>query len=424
MAGEDTRSLWDRTAAEPDHRAPFESGASLDVAIIGGGFTGLSTALHAAEKGLSAHVIEAQALGFGGSGRNAGLVNAGVWLPPALVRKKLGETFGPRFVERFGAGPEKVFSLIERHQIRCEPTRTGTLHAAHAPSGLLGLKARHKEWVRLGAPVELLSRAEMERATGTSAFFGGLLDRRAGTINPLGYVRGLARAAIGAGAKITTGARATKLARDGEAWIVETDQGQLSAKAVILGTNAYTDGLWPGLSKVFSKIQYFQLSTEPLGSRIDAILPGRQGLWDTGRIMFSLRRDVENRLLIGSMGKVMGTAEAGISHRWAQRQLRRLFPGLGPVIFETAWHGEIAMTPDHLPRIYELEKNLFTPIGYNGRGITTGTIFGEAMAGLLTGKDRADLPLPITDIAPVRAAPALEWAYGQAFAANQVLRGL
>ena len=424
MADRALVSLWDGSAAEPDHSAPLETGAVADVAIVGGGYTGLSTALHCAEAGLSAHVIEAHHIGHGGSGRNVGLVNAGIWLPPAQVREELGATYGPRFVERFGAAPQMVFDLIEKHQIRCEVTRTGTIHAAHAASGLNDLRARHAEWTRLGAPVDLLDRDQVAELAGTSRYHGGLLDHRAGTINPMGYCRGLARAALGAGARISTGVRATRLHREQGGWRVDTDQGALRAKSVVLGTNAYTDALWPGLSRGFTIIHYFQLATEPLGERVKHILPGRQGLWDTARVMTSLRRDMSDRLLIGSMGKVIGTASKGLSHRWATRRLQVLFPDLGPVRFDEAWHGQIAMTPDHLPRIHRLDEGLYTPIGYNGRGITTGTLFGQAMAGLLTGMDPADLPMPMTDPAHVPATGLKAGLYQAAFAATQFLRSL
>ncbi|SLN52346.1 NAD(P)/FAD-dependent oxidoreductase [Roseisalinus antarcticus] len=417
-------SLWAASAQEPDVAAPLSGADTVDVAIVGGGFTGLSTALHCAEAGLSAHVLEAEQLGHGGSGRNVGLVNAGVWHPPAAVRTALGPTYGPRFTERFGAAPEYVFSLIERHQIRCEVTRTGTIHAAHAPSGQAELKARHAEWQRLGAPVDLLDRAEVAAATGTEVFHGGLLDHRAGTINPMGYCRGLARAARGAGATISTGTRVTSLRRDGGAWIVGTESGDLRARAVVLGTNAYSDDLWPGLKRAYTTINFFQLATEPLGPAAKDILPGRQGLWSTGKIMVSLRRDMSDRLILGSMGRIMGTAAGGASHRWAQKKLAAMFPALGPVTFEEAWTGQIAMTPDHLPRICKLGENLYTPVGYNGRGITTGTLFGQAMAGLLTGMDLAELPLPMTDLAPVRSAPIMSRLYQMAFAANQVIKSI
>jgi len=422
MLAQDAISLWDASAEESDYAAPMTKDVVVDVAIVGGGFTGLSTALHCAEKGLSAHVIEAEKIGFGGSGRNCGLVNAALWVPPQQVREKLGTTYGPRFIKKFGNGPNYVFSLIEKHQIRCETVKTGTIHAAHSPSGYRDLEGRHAEWQRLGEPVDLLNRQQVSEMIGTDHFYGGLVDHRAGTINPMGYCRGLARAAMGAGARISTGVRATKLRRDGEHWKVETDHGTLTAKAVVLGTNAYTDELWPGLNRIFTLIHYFQLATKPMGPDAAHILPGRQGLWDTGQIMFNVRRDAFDRLLVGSMGKVIGTKDRGLSNRWARKQISRIFPTLGPVEFEEAWHGQIAMTPDHLPRIHELDTNLFTPIGYNGRGITTGTMFGETMAGLLTGMDRADLPLPMTELKTVPSAPFVSRIYQSAFTANQILK--
>jgi len=424
MGADHHSSLWDASSAEPDVTAPLAGDTTADVAIVGGGYTGLSTALHGAEKGLDCLVLESERIGHGGSGRNVGLVNAGVWHPPAAVRSALGPTYGPRFVERFGAAPDYVFSLIEQHQIRCEPARNGTIHAAHSQRAVKGLRARHAEWAKLGAPVDMLSADEVQAVSGSTAFVGGLHDHRAGTVNPMGYVRGLARAALGAGARIATGTPATGLKRDGECWLVETRHGTIRARTVILATNAYTDDLWPGLSQSFTVIPYFQLSTSPLGSAADSILPRRQGLWDTAPIMTSLRKDQAGRLVIGSMGRVIGNARRGVSQRWAQNTLRRLYPHLGAIEFESAWHGSIALTPDHLPRIYQLHDNLYTPIGYNGRGITTGTVFGKAMAELLTGMAPDELPLPLSNMAPVSAAPLRSGVYGMAFAANQVMKGL
>jgi len=137
-------SLWDASAEEPDYQAPLDTDETVDVAIVGGGFTGLSTALHCAEKGQK-------------------------------VRTSLGPVYGPRFIKKFGSGPEYVFSLIEKHQMRCEVTRTGTIHAAHGPKGFIDLQERHKEWQRLGEPVDLLSREEVSTMIGTDHFHGGLL---------------------------------------------------------------------------------------------------------------------------------------------------------------------------------------------------------------------------------------------------------
>ena len=124
------------------------------------------------------------------------------------------------------------------------------------------------------------------------------------------------------------------------------------------------------------------------------------------------------------MGTVVGSVGRGLSQRWAKKQLARLFPALGSVVFEDAWHGQIAMTPNHLPRIHQLDRGLYTAIGYNGRGITTGTLFGEAMAGLLAGADPADLPLPITDMAAAPRGAVMSRLYQTAFTANQILKAI
>ncbi len=416
-------SLWDKSAEERPVDEPMTGDIVTDVAIVGGGFTGLSTALHLGERGIDCRVLEAKQIGFGGSGRNVGLVNAGLWLPPQDVRTQLGEKRGSRLIQILGDAPEYVFSLIERHQIRCEATRTGTIHAAHSPKGFEDLSRRAQEWHRLGAPVDLLTKDQAAEKIGTTAFHGGLLDHRAGTINPMGYVRGLARAANGAGAKLHTGITITKLHRRDGKWVLASPRGEITANSVVLATNAYTDELWPDLKRVFTQIHYFQLATKPLGDRARHILKDGQGLWDTGQIMFSLRRDAFGRLIIGSMGKVVG-GEKGLSQRWATRRLQRLFPDLGPVEWEKSWHGQIAMTGDHLPRIHRLAENLYTPIGYNGRGITPGTIFGQAIATFLNDGDEENLPLPITDLKPVTSAPIMSRLYETAFKANQLLGSL
>ncbi|MEM6462641.1 MAG: FAD-binding oxidoreductase [Pseudomonadota bacterium] len=416
-------SLWDRSATESPYQAGLDGDSACELAIVGGGFTGLSTALHAAERGLDCHVLEAQQIGYGGSGRNVGFVNAGLWLPPKEVQTRLGKAEGASLIDQLSEMPEYVFSLIQKHQIRCEPHRNGTIHAAHSPAGFADLKSRAEQWKALGAPVELLSKDAASELIGTSSFHGGLLDHRAGTINPMGYVRGLARAAIGAGAKVSTGVTVLKLRQDGDLWKVETDCGTITAKCVVIGTNAYSDDLWPGLKQTFTVINYFQLATEPLGPEADTILPGKQGLWDTGKIMFSLRRDNFDRLILGSMGSVIG-GRTGLSQRWAQRMIRRLFPALGAVAIEESWHGKIAMTPDHLFHIHRLADGLYAPIGYNGRGITTGTMFGRALANLLSGADEKTLPVPVTDLKPVQARGLKAQFYETVFTANQIFKSI
>ena len=415
-------SLWDQTSEEDEVASDFGQGGDVDVAIIGAGYTGLSAALHCAESGLSCQVIEAQRIGFGGSGRNVGLVNAAAWLSPARIIETLGPRYGPRFVKRFSEAPSKVFELVDKHGIRCEATRTGTVHAAHSRTGLRDLEERHAQWQRLGEPVDLLDRDEAAELIGTGRYYGGLIDHRAGTINPMAYCRGLARAAVAGGARIATGIRATALKDRTGRWQVETDHGPIQARNVVIGTNAYTGDLWSGLKSEFTTIHYLQVATSPLGASANHILPGQQGLWDTGTIMVTIRRDAAGRLIVGTMGRVAGSVSAGLTQRWARRQIARLFPGLGPVELDAAWHGRIAMTPECLPRVHRLADGLWIPIGYNGRGITTGTLLGQSMAAILAGMDPADLPLPVTGVTAAPHSTVKSRIYSLAFTTNQLVR--
>jgi glycine/D-amino acid oxidase-like deaminating enzyme len=416
--------LWAESAEEPAPQTDATLQGVVDVAVIGGGYTGLSTALFAAQAGMDVHLVEAEEIGFGGSGRNVGLVNAGLWLPPGQLIEALGPDYGPGFVRLFGEGPAQVFDLIEKHQIRCEARREGTIHAAHSPKGLEDLRSRAEAWEKLGAPVSLISAEDTAALSGTQAYCGGLLDRRAGTVNPMGYARGLARAALGAGARITCGARVTGLRRDNGLWQVQTGEGALAARQVVLATNAYADGLWPGLAQSWTEINFFQLATAPLGPEATAILPKGQGLWDTATIMTSLRRDAAGRIILGAMGRLHGDRTGGLSAAWARRRLCRLFPDLQIPAFEGAWDGRIAMTQDYLPRLCRLDDGIWAPMGYNGRGITTGTLFGRALADVLRGAPESSLPLPVTAPQPQPLTGLRSTALGAVFSANQAFRSV
>ena len=192
-----SHGLWEASAPPAPHTPPLERAIAVDVAIVGGGFTGLSAALHLQEKGARTAVLEGAEIGFGGSGRNVGLVNAGMWVMPSALSGALGGLHGARLLTQLGAGPDLVYALIERHGIDCEAVRNGTLHCAVGASGLANIRQRATEWQAHGAPVRLLSAEETAERTGTRAYTGALLDQRAGTVQPLAYARGLAHAAQG-----------------------------------------------------------------------------------------------------------------------------------------------------------------------------------------------------------------------------------
>nr|WP_246525771.1 FAD-binding oxidoreductase [Thalassovita aquimarina] len=370
---------------------------TVDLAVIGGGFTGASAALEAATRGASVAVIEAAEFGSGGSGRNVGLVNAGLWLPPDKVVSQMGSGPGHRLLSTLAAGPERVFSLISSHSIDCDPVQNGTLHCAHSARGFRELQSRYRQGEAIGAPVQLLSAEETARRTGAAGLHGALFDPRAGTIQPLAYCRGLARAARQAGAHVFSGTRVTGLSRIGEVWQLVAGAHKVRARSLLLATNAYHEHLVGPYDPQFVPVNFSQFATQPLPEHLRRqIMPGGEGCWDTALVMSSFRTDRIGRLVFGGIGNLEGPGGA-IHANWALRKLKRLFPQLAGFPLDHAWRGKIAMTADHIPKIVEFGPCAYACFGYSGRGIAPGTLFGAAAArALLTGTSE-DLP-----IAPIR----------------------
>lgn len=395
-----THGLWEASAPAAPATTILDGDTTADVIIIGAGYTGLSAALHLAEDGRRAVVLEANDIGFGGSGRNVGLVNAGMWVKPSDLCAALGEATGRRLIDKLSGAPGLVFQLVEKYGMDCQAVHNGTLHCAVGAGGLKDITERARQWQSLGAPVELLDASSTRQKTGSNAYRGSLLDRRAGTIQPLAYARGLARAAISRGATIHTSSAVLSAEQVSGAWKIKTKQGSVTAPWVIVATNAYSKHRWQALQAELVRLPYFNLATRPLNdSQLATILPERQGLWDTCTVLSSLRLDDAGRMIFGSVGALRGTG-TNIHRSWARRALLQLFPQLHHVEFEHEWYGWIGTTSDSVPRFHHLDRNMVSVSGYNGRGIAPGTSFGRDLALLVSGRiTEADLALPITDLA-------------------------
>ena len=407
-----SHGLWELTASAPPPTTVLSESRKADVVVIGGGYTGVSAALHLAQGGAKVAVLEAVELGFGGAGRNVGLVNAGMWVMPDTLVDSLGADYGVRLLKFLGNAPSAVFDLIDKHGIDCEVVRNGTLHCAVGKVGLRELQERAAQWQSRGAPVRLLSADETKAKTGTSAYAGSLLDLRAGTIQPLAYVRGLAGAAIKAGANIFTGSPTLSFEQISGKWEVRTASGKVSTDWIVVATDAYSTAPWKELRSEQIHLPYFNFATEPLSSDLQSsILPERQGAWDTKEVLSSFRFDRAGRLVFGSVGALRGTGIA-IHRSWARRTLKTLFPNIGDVRFESEWYGLIGMTENNLPRFHKLARNVLAVSGYNGRGIAPGTVFGQALAACILGQlDEQDFPLPVSAPTPPSFRTAKEAFY-------------
>ena len=425
MSGFHQECLWEKLTPEQVESGALASQVKVDVCVIGGGITGLCAALHLLEQGKTVCVLEAHRVGHGGSGRNVGLVNAGTWIKPDDVEATLGEQRGKRLNQVLGEAPAQVFNLIQRHGIDCQARNDGTLHMAHNEAGLADLKAREEQWRRRGADVELLTGAVCEEYCGTEKITGALLDRRAGTINPMGYTVGLALAVLRLGGAIYQQSPVTELSRQADAWWVLTERGAVVADKVVISTGAYTEGEWTELRRNYFRGYYYQVASKPLqGPAADKVLKHGQGSWDTRTVLSSIRRDAEGRLLLGSLGKASNKPDWFI-RRWADRIQRHYFPELGNVEWEMHWTGCIDFTPDHLMRIFEPAPGIVAVTGYNGRGNTTGTVIGRAFAQFLLKDEPDALPIPFTQMKVLHSAGLRSCFYETGFSlyhAGQCLR--
>ncbi len=390
------KPLWLNTSREHVDSTRLTADLTVDLAIIGGGYTGCSAALTAAKAGASVCLLEAQEIGHGGSGRNVGLANAGLWLPPDDIRAHLGKAEGDRLIDLLAGAPDEVFRLIGQHGIDCAPVRNGTLHCAHSPAGNQDIAKRHAQLRASGAPVELLTAEDTSGRTGSSAFHGALFDPRAGTIQPLSYVQGLARAAIAAGARVFTNSPVRSVTQNEGGWSLITEGGVVRAKALIQATNAYHCDLQE-TAPAYVPVYYFQYATQPLPNDVrDSILAGGEGCWDTGLIMTSFRMDADGRFVIGAMGD-LGHAGRWAHSGWVRRKMAELYPQLADQPLTDGWHGRIAMTSDHIPKITRLGPRALSAHGFSGRGIGPGTVFGRLMAESLLVDDPSALPVQPVD---------------------------
>jgi len=394
-------SLWTATAGPLPDCPPLTGEAEADVAVVGGGFTGLSAALHLAEAGRRVVLVEAETPGWGASGRNGGQVNPGLKLDPEALIARYGPDLGRRMLARTAASGELVFDLIARHGIDCDANPCGWIRAAHTEKARAKLDETARQWRAHGGAVDPLDAVEMERLLGTRAYVGGVIDRRGGNLHPLNYALGLAHAAVRAGARLHGHSRVREVVEEGESVLVRTEGGAVRAGRALLCTNAYTGDLANPLGRSVVPVTSVQVATAPLSDNVArSILPDGHSPSDTRRLLVYFRKDAMGRFVIGGRGAV---GDAAIRRRQAAlRELaERLFPQIAGADWAHAWGGDVALTPNHMPGLHRLSPQVAAGIGFNGRGVGMATVMGTLLADWARGVPEAELDFPVTEVRPI-----------------------
>ena len=397
-------SAWVRTAGSPPTWPQPRGDIETGTVVVGGGFTGLSAALHLAERGQSVIVLEAAEPGWGASGRNGGQVIPGLKADPDALEAHFGPEWGPRVVRTVGAAADDLFELLSRHGIACQARQSGWLQPAHCSRAMAAVRQRVGQWRRRGVDARVLDGDGVRDLLGCApgVYVGGWLDPRGGSVHPLALARGLAQAAAGAGAVIHGRAPVTGVHREGGHWRAETPGGRVRAQRLLFATNGYTGGLWPSLRRSVVPVFSQQIATAPLPPQLrERILPQGHVVSDTRRLMRYFRLDDEGRLLMGGRGPFRDRVGPGDTDA-LNREACRLFPDVAGIPLETTWAGRVAMTADHLPHLHALGNDAYAAMGYNGRGVAMAVTLGRILADLVAGTPAGDLDFPVTPMRPLR----------------------
>jgi gamma-glutamylputrescine oxidase len=377
-----------------------------DVCVVGGGYTGLSAALHLAEAGFSVALVEAQRVGWGASGRNGGQVGSGQRRDQAWLEARFGSGRARALWDMAEEAKALVTGLVERNGIACD-LRPGIIHAAHRPGYVAEYHAEAEALARdygYGL-VEPLDRDGLRAMLGSEAYFGGSIDRGGAHLHPLDYALGLARAASAAGVRIFERSRVTAV----EGTAARTAAGRVRARFLLLACNGYLGGLAPSAAARVMPINNFIVATEPLGeARARGLIANGAAVADSRFVVNYFRLTADHRLLFGGGESYGWRFPADIAGLVRPRMLG-VFPGLADVAVTHAWGGTLAITVDRMPAFQRLGPGLFSVAGYSGHGVALATLAGKLMAEAVQGTaERFDL---FADL-PQRAFPggaALRW---------------
>lgn len=378
-AGYEERAYWHATmAALPSHAATPVPGRA-DVAVVGGGYTGVSAALHLARGGASVVVLEAETLGWGASTRNGGMVHPGLKWGPRTLRARYGSELGDRLYRETVDAFHLVESLIEQERIACDYVRSGHLSLAWTPAHHAWHAVALEEIAPFGLTGRVVGRDRLGEEIGTDHYHGGLVVDQSGGLHPGRYFAGLAGAAEHAGATLCERAAARGIEREAGGFRVRTDRGDLRAREVVVATNGYTGPLVPWLRRRVIPIGSYIVATAPLDPAVAAeVSPKGRIFFDSKNFLYYWRVLPDRRMMFGGRASFRGTTIARTA-AILSRAMVEVHPRLAGVRVEYAWGGDVGFTFDRMPHLGRREGVAYA-LGYCGSGVALATGFGRTLA--------------------------------------------
>ncbi len=404
------QSVWLETAPPCPDAPPLKGEINVDVAVVGAGYTGASTALHLAEQGKNVALLDAREPGWGASGRSAGWLSPHWFFdcPPEAVVKRLGEKGRRLNGLVIETARDLIPALVQRYNFNCDYQATGHVHSSLGLRKQKELETEAQQWAEYGARTSVMDAAQISECVPSGRYKCAIRFGDAGLVNPLAYVRELARAAQDQGAKLHGQSPVEKVEQAGDRWRLTTPTGSVLADQVLLSTNAYEQGLWPKLSKSFARWTVAFVSTDPLPDKGAHLLPRDGGFIDLDYTnMLSLRVDRDGRLGTSTSALMRPNADPAKVAAAFTRKFKRIFPGEPLPPWRYVHTGHTAMNPAIVPRLYSLAPGLYAANAYNANGIILATLMGREVAGLMTTGDAEACAYPVNDLKPMRGAGAM-----------------
>lgn len=379
-------SYYVATAKGVPALGPLNGDETADVCVIGAGFTGLSAALHLAERGYSVTVIEAERVGWGASGRNGGQLGSGHRKDQRTLEEKLGLEWAHRLWSLAADGLATVKDLIARYEIDCD-LKPGVLHAAwkHGEAAWFQDEVDHMAREYGYHMLRFVPREEMREMVDTERYHAGMLDMGGAHLHPLNFCLGLARGALAKGVRIYEHTPALDISRADPAR-VRTPNGTVTARHVILACNAYLGSLAPDIAGRIMPVNNFIVATEPLGeARARSLIRDDVGVQDTKFVIDYYRLSADGRMLFGGGENYSGRLPSNIA-AFVRKPMLRVFPQLADVRIDYAWSGTLAITMSRIPDFGRLAPNILYAQGFSGQGLNIATLAGKLMAEAIAGQ--------------------------------------
>ncbi|MFL0365565.1 NAD(P)/FAD-dependent oxidoreductase [Pseudobacillus sp. 179-B 2D1 NHS] len=397
-------SLWEATERERTHRGNLQGDRTCEVVIIGGGFSGLSTAYHLQKNNCQTVILEKEKVGSGASGRNGGQILTGYVLSISQLTKKYGLSAAKQMLQLTLDSIDLIEEIIQENNIKCDFYREGHLHAAYKPAHLETLKREQERLMKdFSYEVQVVEKAEMQQELNTPLYAGGCIDRNSAIFHPLNYALALANRVEELGGTIYEKTEALKIDRIPNGKVtVTTNEGKITADQIVIVTNAYSGSLHEAIGRSVIPIESIMIATEPLPpDTLKGLIKKNRGVYDTKNLLYYFRKTADHRLAFGGSGRTTSRRDAGRLFFQLREGMNRVFPDLETARIEYEWSGKVGFTREKIPYMGQLEDGTHFAFGYAGHGAAMSTLMGKLLAANVLQLEEGKNPLEKTTLTPI-----------------------